>query len=784
MKKWKVGVTLVCTSVLLGFAANQKVEAAIHTYGSISNVNQQEGTYDVTIHATTDEMGINGIREVSVPIWTNKDDLVWYKAKHQGKGVWKVRMNVRNHKNHRGNYTTHIYIYSKDGQVEGLNAGQTKLNNVLSAEIKNVNAKAGTYDVVVKDQIGGAVDRVSVPIWSTIDKMIVWYPATKQSDGTWIAHFDYKKHKYMTGKYKTHVYMYTKNQGVHAINLGETEITGQPLSLSAEIKNVNSQAGSYDVVVKASAPSGVKSVRVPIWTNARDIKWYEAKRQADGTWLVHMDIKNHGNHVGKYTTHVYMTANDGRETAINVGQTELKGQPLLLSAEIKNVNSQAGSYDVVVKANAPSGVKSVRVPIWTNARDIKWYEAKRQADSTWLVHMDIKNHGNHVGKYTTHVYMTANDGRETAINAGQTEIKGQPLSLSAEIKNVNSQAGSYDVVVRASAPSGVKSVRVPIWTNPRDLKWYAATKQSDGTWLVHMNIKNHSNHLGKYTTHVYMTANDGRETAINLGQTELKGQTKPTEQPGKTDTSQQGQGGNTNTGNTTEQPQYKQASFTLKDLEVAWARTDRVIDESYLRQAFVNGTDEYGKPLSVDKLKITTPIANRTIKGGTDIPVRIEVTYQAKNGVVKRYMSVSVAAPVNTVEGVRKEMLKLVNELRASVGVQPVQYDESLNKASDVRVNELMTKFSHVRPNGEGSSTALKQFVSEDEYYENYIGMGENIQSNSMFGDDYTVARRLFESWKNSPGHYQNMIMSEWNVFGFSMSDGFAQQFFSEKVSY
>ena len=685
MKKWKVGVTLVCTSVLLGFSANQKVEAAIHSYGIIDNVNQQEGTYDVTIHATTDEMGIDGIREVSVPIWTNKDDLVWYKAKHQGKGVWKVRMNAKNHKNHRGNYTTHIYIYSKNGQVEGINAGQTKLNNVLSAEIKNVNATAGTYDVVVKDHIGGAVDKVSVPIWSTKDRKIVWYPATKQSDGTWVAHFNYKNHKYLTGNYKTHVYMYTKNQGVHAINVGETTIKGQPLSLKAEIKNVNSQAGSYDVVVRASAPSGVKSVRVPIWTNPRDLKWYAATKQSDGTWLVHMNIKNHSNHLGKYTTHVYMTANDGRETAINLGQTELKGQP---------------------------------------------------------------------------------------------------LSLKAEIKNVNSQAGNYDVVVRASAPSGVKSVRVPIWTNPRDLKWYAATQQSDGTWLVHMNIKNHSNHLGKYTTHVYMTANDGRETAINLGQTELKGQPKPTEQPGKTDTSQQGQGGNTDTGNTTEQPQYKQASFTLKDLEVAWSITDRVIDESYLRQAFVNGTDEYGKPLSVDKLKITTPIANRTIKGGTDIPIRIEVAYQAKNGVVKRYMSVSVTAPVNTVEGVRKEMLKLVNELRASVGVQPVQYDESLNKASDVRANELMTKFSHVRPNGEGSSTALRQFVSQDEYYENYIGMGENIQSNSMFGDDYTVAKRLFESWKNSPGHYQNMIMSEWNVFGFSMSDGFAQQFFSEKVSY
>ena len=249
MKKWKVGVALVCTSVLLGFAANQEVEAAIHSYGIIDNVNQQEGTYDVTIRATTDEMGIDGIREVSVPIWStpNQSDLVWYKAKHQGKGVWKVRMNTKNHQNHRGNYTTHVYIYSKNGQVEGINAGQTKLNNVLSAEIQNVNSKTGTYDVVVKDHIGGAVDSVSVPIWSTKNQSdLVWYKAKKQADGTWVAHMNIKNHKFHTGKYTTHVYMYTKNQGVHAINLGKTNVQSETEQLKGQIKNVNPKAGTYD----------------------------------------------------------------------------------------------------------------------------------------------------------------------------------------------------------------------------------------------------------------------------------------------------------------------------------------------------------------------------------------------------------------------------------------------------------------------------------------------------------------------------------------------------------
>lgn len=50
---------------------------------------------------------------------------------------------------------------------------------------------------------------------------------------------------------------------------------------------------------------------------------------------------------------------------------EIKGEPLTLEGNIVNINSVNGSYDVVIKADAPESVKSVRVPIWTNAKDIK-----------------------------------------------------------------------------------------------------------------------------------------------------------------------------------------------------------------------------------------------------------------------------------------------------------------------------------------------------------------------------------------------------------------------------
>lgn len=220
-----------------------------------------------------------------------------------------------------------------------------------------------------------------------------------------------------------------------------------------------------------------------------------------------MDIKNHSNHIGKYTTHVYMTTNDGRETARNLGQTEIVGQPLELTGKIINVNSKAGSYDVVVNASAPSGVKSVRVPIWTNAKDIKWYQAKKQKDGTWTVHMDIRNHNYSKDSYTTHVYMTSNDGHETAISLNKKVEFDLPVDgFVAQIKDIDKNTGTYTVIIDVSKNINVSKVSVPTWnTLNKNVVWYNAEKVGVSTYKANISIKNHNNLSGTYVSHVYVT---------------------------------------------------------------------------------------------------------------------------------------------------------------------------------------------------------------------------------------------------------------------------------------
>lgn len=453
-------------------------------------------------------------------------------------------------------------------------------------------------------------------------------------------------------------------------------------------------------------------------------------------------------------------------------QTELtkRGIHLEYVAHVSNIGWQKVSYK-----NENAGTTGRNLPIEAVCIAVK--DNKTGKDSN-VYEVRYRAHLRNIGwqNWTSRGNIAGTTGRAIPMEAIEIQlIKKSEVKGTLDVKQDGSKV---TMTVRPTeSASDIQSVSIPTWgeaNGQNDIKWYPTKRQADGSYQTTVDLANHKEQ-GKFFMHAYAATKDGN-VFLAAKTVEYKQET-PAEpsnpsNPGKTEEPTQ--------------PTFKQATFELDNIQVPWSRTDRVIDESYLKQAFKGGTDEYGQPLSIDKLKITNSTESRTIKGGTDYPVQIEVSYQAKNGVVKRYASVSVIAPVNTVEGVRKEMLKLVNDLRTSVGVQPVQFDEILNKGSEVRAEELKVKYSHWRPNNEFMNTALKPFVDEDEYYISYAAVAENIMGgyNLITGDDKYIAEYIFEQWKNSPGHYRNMVNPDSNIFGFSMSDGFAQQFFSEKVSY
>ena len=81
--------------------------------------------------------------------------------------------------------------------------------------ITNNNSIIGSFDIIVSNVWDpNGVQKVSLPTWSEVDGQddIIWYTATRQSDGTYRQHVEASEHKNSTGTYNVHMY-YVENSG-------------------------------------------------------------------------------------------------------------------------------------------------------------------------------------------------------------------------------------------------------------------------------------------------------------------------------------------------------------------------------------------------------------------------------------------------------------------------------------------------------------------------------------------------------------------------------------------
>lgn len=106
---------------------------------------------------------------------------------------------------------------------------------------------------------------------------------------------------------------------------------------------------------------------------------------------------------------------------------------------------------------------------------------------------------------------------------------------------------------------------------------------------------------------------------------------------------------------------------------------------------------------------------------------------------------------------VELHLLKMLNKEREAAGLPALGLEDALHWASQIRAAELLNDFSHTRPSGKPYYTAFDEagFV--------YVGKwhGENVsymRFSSGTYDAYGTAKKLFESLKNSPGYYQNIL--------------------------
>ncbi|RID96177.1 N-acetylmuramidase [Streptococcus constellatus] len=408
---------------------------------TITNNNPNAGTFDVIVSGVSSP---DGVREVKLPTWSNvdgQDDIIWYTAKKQADGTYKVTVKASDHKYSTGIYNVHLYYVQDDGKLVGVSGTQTVVSLAKpqgQITIQNNNPHTGTFDVIVSNVSNPyGVREVKLPIWSSVNGQddIIWYTAAKQANGTYKVTVKASNHKNSVGEYNIHLYYIQNNGKLVGVTGTKTNVSIAKPQGKITIANNNPDTGTFDVIVsEVSNPAGgVKAVSVPIWSSVNgqdDIIWYTATKQVNGTYKVTVKASDHKYSTGLYYVHLYYVQNNGTLIGVGGTSTNVTISPDRLKPTgkitIQNNNPNTGTFEVVVSnVFSPNGVREVKLPTWSSVNgqdDVSWYTATKQADGTYKLFVNASNHKNSIGEYNVHLYYVQNDGQLVGVGGIKLQV--------------------------------------------------------------------------------------------------------------------------------------------------------------------------------------------------------------------------------------------------------------------------------------------------------------------------------------------------------------------------
>ncbi|HEM5637816.1 cell wall hydrolase [Streptococcus suis] len=290
------------------------------------------------------------------------------------------------------------------------------------------------------------------------------------------------------------------------------------------IENRNDAQGTFDVrVTNVSSPKDIASVILPTWSQSDDLRWYEATRQSDGSYKLTVNKKDHKYRTGTYTVHLYYKDSSGGLTGAGGTTTHLSEVKPTGTITIENRNDAQGTFDVrVTNVSSPKDISSVILPTWSQTDDLRWYEATRQSDGSYKLTVNKKDHKYRTGTYTVHLYYKDSNGGLTGAGGTTTHLSEAKPTGTITIENRNDAQGTFDVrVTNVSSPKDIASVLLPTWSQSDDIRWYEATRQSDGSYKLTVNKKDHKYRTGTYTVHLYYKDSNGGLTGAGGTTTHL-----------------------------------------------------------------------------------------------------------------------------------------------------------------------------------------------------------------------------------------------------------------------
>ena len=501
----------------------------VHVYGTSAVTNSLtgltgtsfQGDYhfgDVKVQPT---LTANGI-QISMPsdvssdmtvyhaVWSAKndqDDLIWYKVPANGQLTAKYTGDY-------GTYLIHTYAVIK-GQMTCISATSIDVPRP-SAKAKIIKESPTTYKVTITD-VPVYIDSIQVPTWTEKNGQddIQWYKATKTADGSYYVIFSEATHNLEAGTYNVHVY------GNSRVTNSQTALLETRFESDYQFGDVKVQASVGQNGINISMPSDVSSnlkVMHAVWSaknDQDDLIWYQVP--ADGQ----LTAKYTGDY-GTYLIHTYAVINGQMTcisaTSINVPKPEIKA----------TVTKESDVKVKVTVSNVPVYVTGITIPVWTSLNgqdDIKWYQAIKQSDGTYILTFSPKEHNFESGHYNIHIYGQSQVSHSLEVLSSTSGVDLSTdkyvVAPSVTVQNHDANGGTLKVrVAESENTKKIKSVTVAAWSesNQSNLHWYTTSDVYDGVVTVMVNEKNHGYIKGNYTVHVYVDFTDNTTSGFNLGQ--------------------------------------------------------------------------------------------------------------------------------------------------------------------------------------------------------------------------------------------------------------------------
>ena len=334
----------------------------------------------------------------------------------------------------------------------------------------------GDFSVVisnVSDQNG--VLGVSVPIWSEKNGQddIIWYNATRLSNGNYKVNISLSDHKNERGLYNVHLYYVETNGKLVGVG-GTTYIVPSKVEETHTTTSHSlPDSGTYAFKERSSikAEPRVASPELAYYDAGMSVN-YDKLVSGDGyQWLSYLSYN--GNH--RYVAVAKLAQRESRPSG---------------TITIENLSNLGFDVHITNVSGGDKAIQGVSVPVWTAQNgqdDLVWHQADRQSDGSYKVRINVSDHKAEAGEYIVHLYYVQ-DGKMVGIGGTSTTVPIQNAS-----RHNLPASGSYTFTAR----TGIKTQ--PLVANP-DVSYYDTgmsvnydkVVNNDGyTWLSYLSYSGH-----------------------------------------------------------------------------------------------------------------------------------------------------------------------------------------------------------------------------------------------------------------------------------------------------